>query len=128
MIFILSIPTASFAWGLEFAGGAWYQKPSGNMSFDKSTHEDDLDLEDDLSYGDKWKAFGWHVIDVDGHNMAQIVGALDEAGGIKGKPSVIIANTTKGKGVSFFENKVEYHGVAPSREELDKAVKEISNE
>ena len=76
---------------------------------------------------DKWKAFGWHVIDIDGHNMEQIVGALDEANDTKGKPSVIIANTTKGKGVSFFENKVEYHGVAPSLEELEKAVKEISN-
>jgi len=63
LIFILSIPTASFAWGLEFAGGAWYQKPSGNMSFDKSTHEDDLDLEDDLNYDDKWKAFGRLIID-----------------------------------------------------------------
>ena len=64
LIFILSIPTTSFAWGLEFAGGAWYQKPSGNMSFDKSTHEDDLDLEDDLNYDDKWKAFGRLVIDM----------------------------------------------------------------
>ena len=77
---------------------------------------------------DKWEAFGWHVIDIDGHNMEQIVGALDKAEGIKGKPTVIIANTTKGKGVSFFENKVEYHGVAPSLEELEKAVKEIDNE
>ncbi|UCE72774.1 MAG: transketolase [Nitrospiraceae bacterium] len=77
---------------------------------------------------DKWEAFGWNVIDIDGHNMEQIIGALDEAEGIKGKPTVIIANTTKGKGVSFFENKVEYHGVAPSLEELEKAVKEIDNE
>lgn len=77
---------------------------------------------------DKWEAFGWNVIDIDGHNMEQIVGALDKAEGIKGKPTVIIANTTKGKGVSFFENKVEYHGVAPSLEELEKAVKEIDNE
>ena len=64
VIFILSIPTASFAWGLEFAGGAWYQKPSGEMSFDKSTNEDDLDLEDDLNYDDKWKAFGRLIIDM----------------------------------------------------------------
>ena len=63
LIFILSIPTTSFAWGLEFAGGAWYQKPSGDMSFDKSTHEDDLSLEDDLNYDDKWKAFGRLIID-----------------------------------------------------------------
>jgi outer membrane protein len=64
VIFILSIPTASFAWGLEFAGGAWYQKPSGDMSFDKSAHEDDLDLEDDLNYDDKWKAFGRLIVDM----------------------------------------------------------------
>jgi outer membrane protein len=64
LIAILYIPKTSFAWGLEFAGGAWYQKPSGDMSFDKSTHEDDLDLEDDLNYDDKWKAFGRLIIDV----------------------------------------------------------------
>ena len=64
LIFILSIPTTSFAWGLEIAGGAWYQKPSGNMSFDNSTPENDLDLEDDLNYDDKWKAFGRLIIDM----------------------------------------------------------------
>jgi outer membrane protein len=63
LIFLLSIPTNSFAWGLEFAGGAWYQKPSGDMSFDKTTNEDDLDLEDDLNYDDKWKAFGRLMVD-----------------------------------------------------------------
>jgi outer membrane protein len=64
LVFILSIPTTSFAWGLEIAGGAWYQKPSGNMSFDNSTPENDLDLEDDLNYDDKWKAFGRLIIDM----------------------------------------------------------------
>ena len=76
---------------------------------------------------DKWEAFGWHVISIDGHDMEEILKALDEAESLKGKPTVIIANTTKGKGVSFFEDKVEYHGVAPSQEEFDKAVKEIYN-
>jgi transketolase len=76
---------------------------------------------------DKWEAFGWHAISIDGHDMKEILNALDEAESVKGKPTVIIANTTKGKGVSFFEDKVEYHGVAPSQEELDKAVKEINN-
>lgn len=74
---------------------------------------------------DKWAAFGWHVMDIDGHNMQEIIDALDEAETVKGRPSIIIARTTKGKGVSFFENKVEYHGVAPTREEFDRAVKEI---
>ncbi len=77
---------------------------------------------------DKWAAFGWHVIDIDGHNMEEILSALDEAENTKGKPAVIIANTTKGKGVSFFEDKVEYHGIAPSQEEFDRAMKEIYNE
>ena len=76
---------------------------------------------------DKWAAFGWHVIDVDGHDMEEILRALNEAERTKGRPTVIIAKTTKGKGVSFFEDKVEYHGVAPSHEEFDKAVKEINN-
>ncbi|TNF56929.1 transketolase [bacterium] len=76
---------------------------------------------------DKWKAFGWHVIEVDGHRMNDILQALDEAEGIKGKPSVIIAHTVKGKGVSLFENKVEYHGVAPSAEELERALEELSS-
>ncbi len=74
---------------------------------------------------EKWKAFGWHVIDIDGHDMDQIVSALDEAEGIKGKPSMIVARTVKGKGVSFFEGKAEYHGVAPSKEEREKALKEL---
>jgi transketolase len=76
---------------------------------------------------DKWASFGWHAIKIDGHDMEQIVNALDEAENVKGKPTVIIANTTKGKGVSFFENKVEYHGITPTREELTRAVAEINN-
>ncbi len=76
---------------------------------------------------DKWAAFGWHVIDVDGHSMEKILAALDKAVQTKGKPSVIIANTTKGKGVSFFEDKVEYHGITPTPEEYERAVKEIHN-
>lgn len=77
---------------------------------------------------DKWEAFGWHVINIDGHDMEEILKALDEAESVKGKPTVLIANTTKGKGVSFFEDKVEYHGAAPSQDEYDRAVKEINND
>jgi len=75
----------------------------------------------------KWAAFGWHVIDLDGHNMAAILSALDEAEAVKGKPTAIVARTIKGKGVSFFEGKVKYHGVAPTNEELEKALKELEN-
>ncbi|MBI5199655.1 MAG: transketolase [Nitrospirae bacterium] len=73
----------------------------------------------------KWNAFGWHIIETDGHNMGEIVTALDEAETIKGKPTVIIAHTVKGKGVSFFEGRVEYHGIAPTQEELTRALKEL---
>lgn len=74
---------------------------------------------------DKWKAFGWNVIDIDGHNIEQIIKAFDEAETVKNKPTVIVARTVKGKGVSFFEGKAEYHGLAPTKEELEKALKEL---
>lgn len=73
----------------------------------------------------KWSAFGWHVIEIDGHNMEEILNGLDEAEKVKEKPTMIIARTIKGKGVSFFEGKVEYHGMAPTHEELEKALKEL---
>lgn len=72
--------------------------------------------------GDKFRAFGWNVLEIDGHDMAAIVAALDKADESKGKPTVIVAKTVKGKGVSFFENKASYHGVPPSDEELPKAL------
>ncbi len=74
---------------------------------------------------EKWKAFNWHIFEIDGHNMEEIVTALDEAEKIKGKPSAILAKTVKGKGVSIFEGKVEYHGLAPTKEELEIALKEL---
>jgi transketolase len=73
----------------------------------------------------KWAAFGWNVIDIDGHDMKEILDAFDDAETVKNKPSVILAHTIKGKGVSFFEGKVEYHGIAPTPEELEKALKEV---
>jgi transketolase len=76
---------------------------------------------------DKWEAFGWHVIELNGHDMDEILHALDEAENTRGKPTVIIAHTVKGKGVSLFENKVEYHGVAPTAQELEKALEELNN-
>lgn len=74
---------------------------------------------------DKWRAFGWHTIDIDGHNIAEILEAYDEAKNIRGKPSIIIARTIKGKGVSFMENVVDFHGRAPSKEETEIALKEL---
>jgi transketolase len=75
--------------------------------------------------GDKWKSFGWHLIEIDGHNFSQIMDALDKAETIKNKPTVILAHTIKGKGISFIENKVEWHGIAPKPEELKRALKEL---
>lgn len=74
---------------------------------------------------DKWKSFGWHVIEVDGHNFNQLITAFDEAGSITGKPSIIIAHTIKGKGVSFMEGQSAWHGKAPTKPELDKALAEL---
>ncbi|MGQ9569295.1 MAG: transketolase [Thermodesulfovibrionales bacterium] len=76
----------------------------------------------------KWLAFGWNVIEIDGHNIEEILNSLDEAEKVKEKPTVIIAHTIKGKGVSFFEGKVEYHGIAPTQEELKKALKELKED
>lgn len=73
----------------------------------------------------KWRAFGWHVIEIDGHNMREILDALDKSGKTKYKPTVIIAHTIKGKGVSFMENQVQYHGKALTEEELERALKEL---
>lgn len=75
--------------------------------------------------GDKFKSFGWNVIEIDGHSFEEIFKAIDEAKNTKGKPSIIIAETIKGKGVSFMENQVGWHGKAPSKEEAIKAIEEL---
>jgi transketolase len=75
----------------------------------------------------KWESFGWHVLDIDGHDMEAIVKALNKAETFKGKPTMIVARTVKGKGVSLFEGKVQYHGVAPTPEELELALKELGS-
>ncbi len=77
---------------------------------------------------DKWKAFNWNVLDVDGHNMAAVLNALQTAKAHTGSPTVIIARTVKGKGVSFMENNNKFHGVAPTADELKQALAELENE
>jgi len=84
--------------------------------------KDIMDLE---PLTDKWKAFGWHAIDVDGHNFPALQAAFAEAAATKGKPTVLIAHTVKGKGVSFMENNPKYHGVAPTEKEMELALQEI---
>ncbi|MFH1867617.1 MAG: transketolase [Candidatus Omnitrophota bacterium] len=75
----------------------------------------------------KWESFGWHVFEIDGHDFEQIIDSLDKAQNIKNKPSMILAHTIKGKGVSFIENKVNWHGIAPKPDELERALKELDN-
>jgi transketolase len=76
-------------------------------------------------FADKWQAFGWHVIEIDGHDIKQIMDALDKAENIKKKPTLILAHTTKGKGISFIENKANWHGIAPKPDELKRALEEL---
>ena len=75
--------------------------------------------------GEKFRAFGWHVIDCDGHDIQAVLAAFEEAAQTKGKPTVIVAKTVKGKGVSFMENQCGWHGKAPNKEELAAALAEI---
>lgn len=75
---------------------------------------------------EKFRAFNWHVITIDGHDYQQIVDAIAEAKATKGKPTIIIAKTIKGKGVSYMENQVGWHGTAPNEEQLQQAIKELN--
>lgn len=74
---------------------------------------------------DKYAAFGWQVLRIDGHNMTEIIAALDTAREATGKPTVILANTIKGKGISFMQNQPGWHGKAPNRDELTRALQEL---
>ena len=74
---------------------------------------------------EKWKAFGWHVIEINGHDFREIKEALDEADSVKFKPTMIVAKTVKGKGVSFMENRAEWHGKALPPDLLKEALKEL---
>jgi transketolase len=74
---------------------------------------------------DKWKAFGWDVQEIDGHDLEQVIHAVEKAQKVKNQPAIIIAHTIKGKGISFMENNNHFHGVAPTQEELAKALKEL---
>lgn len=75
---------------------------------------------------DKWKGFGWHTIEIDGHDFSQILNAIAEAKATSGKPTVIISKTVKGKGVSFMEHNLEFHGMAPTKEQRELALRELA--
>jgi transketolase len=74
----------------------------------------------------KWLAFGWHTQEIDGHDYRQIETAVQEAKSAKGRPSMIIARTIKGKGVSFMENVDKWHGTPPNREEFERAMRDLN--
>ncbi len=76
---------------------------------------------------DRWRAFGWNAQEVNGHDLTEIIDALDKAKQHKGQPSVIICQTTKGKGVSFMENNPSFHGKAATKEQLEQALKELAD-
>jgi transketolase len=85
--------------------------------------KDIMDLE---PLADKWRSFGWHTIEVDGHDIAALQKALAEAAATKGKPTCILAHTIKGKGVSFMENNPKFHGTAPTKEQCALALQELA--
>ena len=85
-------------------------------------------VEDVMNIGpveDKWRAFNWNVLRIDGHDFSQILGAIDQARATSGRPTMIVADTVKGKGVSFMEHQIAWHGVAPNREQAEKALQEL---
>ncbi len=84
------------------------------------------DVMDPTPFDKKFEAFGWNVIVIDGHDLDQIEAAYTAARSVKGKPTVIISNSTKGKGVSYMENAVEWHGAAPKEEQYKLAIRELT--
>jgi transketolase len=83
------------------------------------------DILDEEPITDKWASFGWHVIDIDGHDMARILDALDEADATRERPAVIVSRTVKGKGVSWMELNPDWHGKAPEGDDVERALAEL---
>ncbi len=99
------------------------QRPGGWVGDDGHT-VNILSLE---PLAERWRAFGWNAQEVDGHNIGQIIDALEQGRGHSGQPSVVICQTTKGKGVSFMENNPGFHGKAANEEQLKQALKELAD-
>jgi transketolase len=87
--------------------------------------EDVMSLE---PFGEKWRAFGWDVVEVDGNNVEELVNVLEQTPRVSGKPTLIVANTVKGKGISFAENVAKWHHHVPSKEEYQLAMDELSKQ
>jgi transketolase len=77
---------------------------------------------------DRWKAFNWHVVEINGHNTRQVIEALDLTSEIHSQPTIIIAHTTKGKGVSYMENDSKWHGAVPKLDQYEQALTELMKE
>lgn len=75
----------------------------------------------------KWRSFGWNAFEIDGHDFSRIIDTVEQAKAAVGRPTMIIARTVKGKGVSFMENAVEWHGTPPNKDEYERALAELSN-
>lgn len=88
------------------------------------TNRDVMNIE---PVADKWRSFGWHVVEVDGHDFVQLLDAFRQAADIKGRPTMVVAHTIKGKGVSFMENVVDFHGKAPTAEQVELALRELDS-
>lgn len=84
------------------------------------------DVMSPMPIADKFRAFGWEVLEIDGHDYKQIMEAINSGKSIKGKPTAVVAGTVKGKGCSFMENRVEWHGTAPNKEQVEKALAELA--
>ncbi len=95
---------------------------NNNLQIDGSLEE----VNSSYPIPEKWAAFGFHVIEIDGNDLEQIEAAVQQAKTVKGKPTAIIQKTVKGKGVSFMENLCNWHGVAPNKEQYDAAMAELS--
>jgi len=114
-----------------FMSAAHYKLDNLVAVIDSNGLQIDGNIEDVLNVGclvDKFKSFDCHVIEIDGHDYEQIAKAFDNAKDTKGKPTVIIANTVKGKGVAFMENQAGWHGNAPSEEQFNVAMEELAKE
>ncbi len=107
--------------GKEGLGNLTAVVDRNNIQIDGYT-EDVMPLE---SLSDKWRAWNWHVIEIDGHNIEEIADAFEEAKAVFGQPVVIIAHTIAGKGVPEFERDYRWHGKPPNKEEADLALKEL---
>jgi transketolase len=114
-------------WEAAMAGAKW-KLDNLTVVIDNNGLQNDTFTNDIMPLGDipaKWRAFGWNVLECNGHVMEEVVDALEKARDFKGKPTCIVAKTVKGKGVSFMENVPKWHGTAPDDEQYALAMKEI---